>query len=292
MKIVILGAGGMLGHRLLQALPEHGHEVVGTIRGVAEESAGLKGPAGPRLIGGISAEPEGLVERVLDSERPDVVVNCIGVVKQLATANDPLVAIPVNTLFPHRLARACAQRGARIIHFSTDCVFSGSAGPYSEASPPDPQDLYGRSKLLGEINAPNALTLRTSIIGHEIGDGAGLVSWILRNRGNRVSGFARALYTGITTDFMAQVLIRLIADFPELCGVWHLSAGPISKYDLICLINEIYDLDLTINRDEAYVCDRRLDSGMFRRRTGVMPPSWRKMLEEMNENYQRFKLDN
>ncbi len=278
----------MLGHRVLQILPTYGHEVVGTVRGAAEEAAGETGPVEPRLIGGISVEPEGLVERVLDSERPDVVVNCIGVVKQLASANDPLVAIPVNALFPHRLARACTQRGVRIIHFSTDCVFSGNAGPYTEASPPDPQDLYGRSKLLGEINAPNALTLRTSIIGHEIGGGTGLVSWILRNRGGRVSGFVRALYTGVTTDFMTQALTQIITDFPKLYGVWHLSADPISKYDLICLVNEIYGLDLTIDRDEAYVCDRRLDSTMFRSRTGIVPPTWREMLQVMYENHQQL----
>ena len=289
MKIMILGANGMLGHCLLRSLSEHGHEMIGTLRRAPETVSVTIGNNVARLIGGISVEQEGIVEHILDSERPDVVVNCVGVVKQLSAAKDPLVSIPINAMFPHRLALSCAERGMRMIHFSTDCVFSGTAGPYSEASRPDPQDIYGLTKLLGEVNTPNALTIRTSIIGHELDkEGPGLVSWIIRSRGTRVSGFARALYTGVTTDFMADAVHRLITDFPELCGVWHLSADAISKYDLVCLMNEIYGLGMTIDRDETFVCDRRLDSALFRRRTGIVPPPWRDMLMQMHANHLEF----
>ncbi len=289
MKIMILGANGMLGHCLLRSLSKYGHEMTGTLRDTPETVSVSIGTNVVRLIGGISVDQEGVVEHILDSERPDVVVNCVGVVKQLSAAKDPLVSISINAMFPHRLARSCAERDIRMIHFSTDCVFSGTAGPYSEASRPDPQDIYGLTKLLGEVNTPNALTIRTSIIGHELGkEGAGLVSWIMRSRSTRVSGFARALYTGVTTDFMAEAVHRLITDFPELCGVWHLAADAISKYDLVCLMNEIYGLNMTVDRDETFVCDRRLDSALFRRRTSIVPPPWRDMLVQMHANHLKF----
>ena len=159
------------------------------------------------------------IERLIEAERPAVVLNCIGVVKQMAQGQDPLTAIPVNALFPHRVAKACADSGARLIHFSTDCVFSGRAGPYSEASPPDPADVYGRTKLLGEVNAPNALTLRTSIIGHELGEGTGFLAWVLRSKGTRVSGYARALYTGVTTAWSIAQRIATAASLGTRLGL-------------------------------------------------------------------------
>jgi len=277
----------MLGHRLLISLSALGHEVVGTVRGVPAAMPKAITQAGARLIGDVTIERDGRIEKVLDEVRPDVVLNCIGVVKQLSSAKDPLIAIPVNAMFPHQLADACAKRRVRMIHFSSDCVFSAQGGPYSEASWPDPRDLYGRSKLLGEVNTPNALTLRSSIIGHELGAGSGLIAWVLRNRGRRVSGYARAFYTGVTTDFMSRAVHRLLTDFPELCGVWHLSADPISKYDLVRLVDETYGLGLTIDRDESFVCDRRLDSTPLRDRTGIVPPPWRQMVEEMHASYDR-----
>lgn len=287
MNVLVLGANGMLGHRLLASLPGHGHRVVGTVRGKPEEFRGSVGGADTKIVGGITVESANAVERLIEAERPAVVLNCIGVVKQMAQGQDPLTAIPVNALFPHRVAKACADAGARLIHFSTDCVFSGRVGPYSEASPPDPADVYGRTKLLGEVNAPNALTLRTSIIGHELGDGTGFLAWVLRSKGTRVSGYARALYTGVTTDYMARAVALLISDFPQLCGVWHFASDPISKYDLLCLANEIYQLQLSIDRDETFVCDRRLDGSLLRLRTGIVPPTWKDMLVEMHANSQR-----
>lgn len=279
----------MLGHCLLRSLSKYGHEMTSTLRDTPETVSVSIGTNVARLIGGISVDQPAVVEHILDSVKPDVVVNCVGVVKQLSAAENPLVSIAINAMFPHRLALSCAERDMRVIHFSTDCVFSGTAGPYSEASRPDPQDIYGLTKLLGEVNTPNALTIRTSVIGHELNkEGQGLVSWIIRSRGTRVSGFARALYTGVTTDFMAEAVHRLITDFPELCGVWHLSADAISKYDLVCLMNEIYGLGMTIDRDETFVCDRRLDSALFRRRTGIVPPLWRDMLVQMHANHLEF----
>jgi dTDP-4-dehydrorhamnose reductase len=284
--ILIFGAAGMLGHTLMISLARR-YTVVATARSASAALEALARNSGVPLIAGIEAHDTAQLEATLDSVKPDVVINCIGVVKQLKNAQLPLVAIPVNSVLPHRLAELCEPRGVRLIHFSTDCVFSGEAGPYSEASVPDARDLYGRSKLLGEVNRPNALTLRTSIIGHELGAASGLLEWIIRNRGGAVSGFARALYTGVTTNYMAEAIFRLIDDFPRLCGVWQLSADSISKYDLIELVDKVYGLDLQIARDEEFRCDRRLDSSLFRQRTGIVPPIWPEMIEAMHAEHKQ-----
>jgi len=283
-KVLIFGASGMLGHRLMSSLAAH-YSVSATVRMPAPALEALAKKSGATLISGIEADNTAQLEAAFDRVKPDVAINCIGVVKQLQSANSPLVAIPINSVLPHRLAELAAQRGARFIHFSTDCVFGGDAGPYSEASVPDPRDLYGRSKLLGEVSRADALTVRTSIIGHELTAPTGLLEWILRNRGNAVYGYARALYTGVTTNYMATALVRLIDEFPRLSGVWHLSAEPISKFDLIELVDEIYGLGMQVARDEYFVCDRRLDSTPLRQKTGIVPPSWPDMIAAMRTEH-------
>jgi dTDP-4-dehydrorhamnose reductase len=261
------------------------YSVVATVRRADSALQDLAKRCGATLLAGVEAEDTVQLESAFDRVRPDVAINCIGAVKQLQSTNSPLVAIPVNSVLPHRLAELAAQRGARFIHFSTDCVFGGDKGPYTEAANPDPHDLYGRSKLLGEVSRSNTLTLRTSIIGHELSTPTGLLEWILRNRGKAVSGFARALYTGVTTNYMATAIVRLIDEFPSLNGVWHLSADSISKCDLIELVDEVYGLGIQIERDEKFVCDRRLDSTGLRQKTGIVPPSWREMIAAMRNEH-------
>lgn len=282
--VLIFGASGMLGHRLVASLAAH-YSVVATVRNANSTLKALVQKSGATLLTGVEAEDVVSLEAAFDTAKPDVAINCIGIVKQSQSANSPLVAIPINSVLPHRLADFADKRGARLIHFSTDCVFGGEAGPYSETAIPNPHDLYGRSKLLGEVNRSNALTLRTSVIGHELSDPAGLLEWILRNRGKAVTGFARALYTGVTTNYMASALVRLINEFPYLSGVWHLSADSISKYDLIELVDKVYGLGMQIARDENFVCDRRLDSTLLRQKTGIVPPAWADMIASMRNEH-------
>ena len=281
MRVLVLGATGMLGHKLTERLCRQ-FETVGTVRGKADDCAGKGVPSGVRLVSGVKAEDLGSVAQALDSVQPAVMINCIGVIKQLSGAKDPLTAIAVNALFPHQLQRLCAERNARLIHFSTDCVFSGRRGNYAEHDTPDAEDLYGRTKLLGEVSAPESLTLRTSIIGHELRGRASLVEWFLAQRGGRIKGFARAFYSGLTTIVMADLVADLLINRRELTGIWHVSADPISKYELLSMINRIYSLDITIERDESYFCDRRLDSSRFRARTGFHPKPWEEMIAEMH----------
>jgi dTDP-4-dehydrorhamnose reductase len=277
MRVLVLGATGMLGHKLMQRMQD-AVEVAGTIR-TNEPGAALKRalPA-VRFYPNVAAEDVPSLKHAIQDWRADVVVNCIGIIKQTAAAADPIESISTNALLPHRLARLAAERGAKLIQFSTDCVFSGRQGNYVEGDPADPVDLYGHTKLLGEVSAPCALTLRTSIVGRELRGHLSLIDWFLSQRGKRVKGYARALYSGLTTSAMADLITRLIRDHPELHGLWHVSSDPISKFELLQIVNRIYDLEIELVRDETYVCDRRLDSTAFRKQTGWRPASWPDMI--------------
>jgi dTDP-4-dehydrorhamnose reductase len=223
----------------------------------------------------------------LEDFKPDVVVNCIGVIKQRDEAKNAEPSIAVNALFPHVLARLCGERGARVIHLSTDCVFSGTKGqPYVEEDVADARDIYGLSKYMGEVATPHCVTLRTSIIGHELKEKQSLVEWIFRQKGQKAKGFVHALYTGFTTHEMGDVIARVITDFPDLHGLYHASSDTISKYELLKLVNQAYKLDITVEKDEVFRCDRRLDSQRFRTKIGYQPPSWEAMIARMvEENY-------
>lgn len=274
----------MLGHMLASMLSAR-HGVVATVRDTGP-SAGLVARL-PRvtLRGGIDAGAPDSVSALLRQERPDAVVNCVGIIKQLKAAKDALPSIAINALFPHQLADWCGGIGARLVHFGTDCVFSGAAGSYRPDAPADAQDLYGRTKFLGEVGGAGCLTIRSSIIGHELKGHVSLVDWFLSQAGGRVKGFANALYSGMPTVVMADVVRLALEEWGDLEGVWQVAADPISKYDLLHLINRIYGLGIRIDRDEAFHCDRRLDGAAFRERTGWEAPPWPAMVASMHADY-------
>jgi dTDP-4-dehydrorhamnose reductase len=220
--------------------------------------------------------------QLLDQVRPDVVVNCIGLVKQAVEADDPLAAIPINSLLPHRLLRLCKLARIRLIHFSTDCVFSGARGGYRENDSADASDLYGRSKLLGELNDPQALTLRMSVIGPELAGRHGLLGWFLAQRGH-APGFTRAIFSGLTTLELARVVRDVVLPRSELHGLLHVAAEPISKYHLLVLIARIYGISIDIQPDDRLVIDRSLDPSQFHRLTGYVAPSWPEMVSAMHQ---------
>ena len=277
---LIVGANGMLGNACMRVISASGDQVWGTVRSAATFSL-FEEPVRQRLVSGVDAEDFATLERVVSDKQPDVVVNCVGVIKQLAAADDPLVALPLNALFPHRLARLCATAGARLIHISTDCVFSGSRGMYREADRPDADDLYGVSKLLGEVDYPGAVTLRTSIIGHELGSSRSLLDWFLSQSGE-VQGFTKAIFSGLTTAELSRVIRDHVAPQADLRGLYHVSAAPISKYDLLGLIKDVYGRDIEISPSDKLTIDRSLNSSRFRAATGWEPPSWPVMIREMH----------
>ncbi len=278
MRVLVLGATGMLGHKVCQVLAG-AWDVYATVRRAAGSTAPFVGAG--RAIGHVSAEDFGTVAGAIESVRPEVVVNCIGIVKQAEAARDPVASITVNSLFPQRLARECQQRRIRLIHISTDCVFSGRKGAYSESDMPDPEDLYGRSKLLGEVEGAGCLTLRTSMIGREPQTSFGLVEWFLAQDGKEVSGYRRAIFSGFTTIALARIISEVIARHPDLNGLYHVASEPISKFDLLSLVKEVYGLRIEIRPDETVLSDRSLNGGRFRQATGFTAPGWPEMVREM-----------
>ena len=281
-RLLILGANGMLGNTLLRYFAEkESFQVSASVRN-AISFRNLVGEHNYRLITGVDADNENDLRRVFDEAKPDVVVNCIGVVKQLAAAEDALISIPLNSLLPHRLAHLCAKTGCRLIHFSTDCVFSGKQGSYFESDIPDATDLYGRSKLLGEVDYPSAITLRTSLIGHELHGARSLLSWFLAQEG-RVRGFTRAIFSGLSTVEIARVIKEHVLPHPELHGVYHLSVDPISKHDLLSMVKDVYGKKIEIIPDDSLVIDRSLDSTRFREATGFVPKPWSELVQAMHD---------
>jgi len=291
MKVLILGGSGMLGHKLWQRLAPHFDTHV-TFRQSPQPYAAYGIFDDARSIGGVSAEDFDSVIRALASVRPDVVVNCIGIVKQDATAKDPVKSITVNALFPHRLAHVCRVANARLIHISTDCVFSGQAGDYKETDKADAEDLYGRTKFLGEVAYENSLTIRTSMIGRELSGAHGLIEWFLSQRGQTVRGFKRAVFSGFTTAALADVISNVISKHPELSGVWHVAAEPINKFELLSLVKEAFKLNIEIGPDDSFICDRSLNADRFRHETGWAPQTWPEMIQEMAQDptgYDEFR---
>lgn len=281
MKIVVLGASGMLGHELAGKLSAR-HEVHATVRSQVARDRLTSCGGDFRVVGGeIDAFRFLSVSALVEALRPDAVVNAIGIVKQLEQASDPVATIEVNSLFPHRLASLCASFEARLIHYSTDCVFSGARGKYTEDDVPDPPDLYGRTKWLGEVDRDGCLTLRTSMIGHELGTSHGLLEWFLGQEGGKVRGFRRAVFSGLTTGAHADVLDRILNDLPDLSGIRHLSAAPINKFDLLSIISAAYALDVHIDPEDGIVCDRDLVSRKLWDDLGAEPPSWEDMIKDM-----------
>lgn len=280
MRVLVLGASGMLGNAVYRYLAQ---DTDLRVYGSARSSTALKyftGPLSKNVITGADVENPDALIRLFSLARPDVVINCIGLVKQLAEVDNPLVALPINALLPHRIARLCELTNARFIHISTDCVFSGSRGNYTESDLPDAQDLYGRSKLLGEVDYQHAVTLRTSIIGHELTSVHGLVDWFLSQQG-RVKGFTKAIFSGLPTVELARVIRDFVLIHPELHGVYHVSSDPISKHSLLDLVNREYQKNLQIDPDDRLQIDRSLDSERFKSATGYSAPPWPQLVAQM-----------
>ena len=281
-KILVLGVSGMLGSATFRTFCEaDGFEVVGTSRNARTVRAIAEGPSG-RLITNVDVLDQDRLASLFLTEKPDLVINCVGLVKQLLSAEDPLVALPINSLFPHRLARLCGVAGARLVHISTDCVFSGEKGNYIESDPADALDLYGRSKHLGEtVTYPNAITLRTSIIGRELTTAHSLVDWFLAQT-EAIQGFTRAIFSGLPTDELARVIRDFVFPRPELSGLYHISAAPISKFDLLRLVAQAYGKEIEIEPSERLVIDRSLNSTRFSQATGYMASPWPDLIQTMH----------
>jgi len=238
-------------------------------------------PIAERVIAGVDVENHDDLVKVLDQARPVVVVNCAGLTKHKHGAEDPLLSIPINTLMPHRLAGLCKLSGARLIHVSTDCVFSGEKGDYVESDFADARDVYGKSKALGEVVYPHSITLRTSTVGHELHSKYGLLDWFLSQQ-VCCKGYSRAIFSGLPTMVFAQVIRDVVIPNAELSGLYHVAAKPINKYDLLKLIADVYGKSIEIVPDDKLVIDRSLNSKRFQLATGYVAPEWPELIKLMH----------
>lgn len=283
MKVLVLGVTGMLGNAVLRVFSaDAAYQTWGTLRSA---SALRHFPQGShaRLLYGVDALDQDALASVMARVRPDVVINCVGLIKQLSDAKDPLTALPINAMLPHRLARLCELGGARLIHVSTDCVFSGRKGLYQECDTSDAEDLYGKSKHIGELHeSPHAITLRTSIIGHELDSAHALVDWFLSQQGS-VKGYSRAIFSGLPTVELARVMKDFVIPHPHLNGLYHVASEPIDKHRLLSLVALQYGKSIEIHPDDTIVIDRSLDGALFREATGYVAPDWPKLVQCMHQ---------
>lgn len=285
MKILVLGASGMIGSAMIRVLSQcREWEVSGTLRSPDSKRFFLPAIAGNLLTGVDTEKPEVLV-RVFARLQPEVVINCIGLTKHHKEAEDPQLALPLNALLPHRLADLCAVSGARLIHVSTDCVFAGTRGNYTEGDAPDATDVYGKAKHLGEVDYPHAITLRTSTIGHELQSHYGLLEWFLAQQGT-CKGFSRAIFSGLPNTEFARVVRDVVIPRPDMHGLYHVGADPIGKYELLQLIARVYGKQIDIVRDDEFKIDRSLASGRFNRATGYKAAGWPELIQAMYDSRQ------
>lgn len=282
MNVLVLGVTGMLGSAVFKQFSlDQRYQVSGTLRNAGGRRH-FPESLHAQLISNVDVLDQDALISVLERVRPDVVINCVGLIKQLADAKDPLSALPINAMLPHRLAKLCGLTGARLIHVSTDCVFSGRKGMYAEADLSDADDLYGKSKFIGELHeVPHAITLRTSIIGHELGTHFSLVDWFL-SQSAPVKGYAKAIFSGLPTVELARVMKNYVLPNPELHGLYHVSAEPIDKLSLLKLVAEVYGHKIQITPDEQLCIDRSLDSSRFRKAASYVPPTWPELVKMMH----------
>lgn len=284
-KILILGGSGMLGHTLFRCFFKNPElDVFVTARSTKELSGWLSSEQMRNVYHNVDIHDFDRLVKVFADLKPDIVINCIGVIKQTPTIQDPLLTITVNALLPHRIALLSNAVGARMIHISTDCVFDGEKGNYTENDIANATDLYGRTKYLGEVSYSHCVTLRTSIIGHELKDKQGLVEWFLGQKG-KVKGFKNAIYSGLPTVEIARVITDYVIPNPELTGLYHVSSHPISKFELLKLIANQYSKTIEIEPEESVRPDRSLDSSLFRSLTGYKQPTWPELISRMYEDY-------
>jgi dTDP-4-dehydrorhamnose reductase len=281
MRVLILGVTGMLGSALHQVFaPDPRFETWGTLRLSAARGFFAERDHA-RLLDGVDIGDQDTLVSVLNRVRPQLVINAVGVVKQLTVANDPVIVLPINAIFPHRLAGLCGLAGARLILISTDCVFSGRKGNYTESDASDADDLYGKSKYMGEVHdLSHVITLRTSGIGHELHSRHGLLEWFLAEPGP-VRGYSQAIYTGLPWVELARVMREYVFPRSDLSGLYHVSSDPISKLDLLRIIAKVYDKQIEIKPDDTVRIDRSLDSTRFRTATGYVPPTWPALVAAM-----------
>jgi dTDP-4-dehydrorhamnose reductase len=286
MRPLVLGGSGMLGHKVFQRLRRSIPGTACSIRRGKAESSDREVPLlrGDDVFRGVSALDFASVTQVLERHKSDVVINCLGIIKQKLEPRTQADLWVVNSEFPHQVSQWCASRGIRFIQLSTDCVFSGARGSYTEDDQADSQEPYGISKFKGEVSGPHALTIRTSFVGRELASRSSLLEWFLGQAGTSVSGYTRAWFSGVTTGFLAEVLEQILRKHPTLSGLFHLAGGRISKHDLLLLFRDVFDLSVDVVPDSSMVCDRSLLGDRLFQAIRLDVPDWATLLRQLRDD--------
>ncbi len=285
---MILGISGMLGNAIFRYFSEQGQHIVwGTLRNKNTLSH-FDDAWYTNILSDVDVLDQDTLRILFNHINPDYVINCIGLVKQLAEVDDPLITLPINSILPHQLAKLCSCNGARLLQISTDCVFSGRKGNYTEEDISDAIDLYGKSKFIGELQYPHTLTIRTSIIGHELESKHSLVDWFLSQQ-TSCQGYTKAIFSGFPTIVLAQIIHDYILTHPELSGVYHVASNPISKFNLLSLIASVYCKPIQLLENATVVVDRTLNASCFNRAVGYVPPEWTALINDMHNDYQKLR---
>lgn len=286
-NILVLGLTGMLGHTLFRYfINRNQYNVAGTLKTfVPSQFLGLHNIE--NIFSNVDANDVSAIEKVFFHFQPDVVINCIGLIKQLPLSENISQSIYINSVFPHLVSALCKKNRTKLIHFSTDCVFSGSKGFYSESDIPDGSDLYARTKILGEITDSSVITLRSSLIGHELKSKHSLLEWFLSQE-NSIYGYKNVIFSGLPCVEMARIVHDYVIPNNDLSGILHVSSKPISKFDLLNLISKIYEKKIHIKVDEQKKIDLSLDSNLFKNLTGYSSPEWLDLINFMFLDWRNY----
>ena len=290
MRILILGTSGLIGHKLFQILGKRFGDIHGVLHhdGSVEKAASLFD--NENCYFNVDVLDTHKIKKILNEIKPDVILNCAGITKRRPEINDPLLAIGLNALFPHKLAQWAKEHNCRVIHFSTDCVFDGKIGDYTEDSLTTGEDAYGRTKALGEIQYDHTLTIRSSFIGRELSVFSELLEWLIAQEGKTIKGFTNAYYSGISTLEMSRVVGDIIEFHQGVSGLRQLSCiEPISKFELLCLARDAFGVNVEIVPDGNFTIKPTLNSDKLKSEINLSIPSWPQMMADLaadNEMYQ------
>jgi len=285
MKILILGGDGMIGHKMAQVLSVQNHKIFISVRESKDLTLKRISPKAKVFFNDFLKDS---ILDFLDKVNPDVIINAIGITIRRGAAENISDTIYLNSLFPHQISSWALAFKKRLIHFSTDCVFSGSEGSYLEDATPNALDYYGKTKGLGEINSKSSLTIRSSMIGPELYNKTELFEWIINNKEKEINGFSRVMYSGVTTVYMAKLVADLIDNHKNLSGIYNIASKPISKFELLHLINDNFDLGLIINDNKTVISNKTLNASKIEKVIGFQPPSWDELIFELKKDYMNF----
>lgn len=292
MKVALLGSTGMIGHRvLLELLKCEQIDVVGLSRSTNHKSLIQKFSDRDGFYEGVDMADFKQVELLLEKIKPEVIINAVGItIRKLNQPDSFEKAFQVNTLLPKTLQKWVQKNNARLIHLSTDCVFSGAKGNYTEIDIPDANDVYGKTKFAGEVEGKNCLTLRFSAIGRELESHTELLDWFLQQNNKNIQGHEKAIYTGLTTAQLSEEIVKIVLNHKNLEGLYQISNQAISKYELLCLLKKAYGLNLNIEKIDGKNSNKALLSNKYKEATGFVPRDWSTLINNLiNDNSDLYK---